>query len=176
VSIIAAIHEAAHAVAYVKLDYLLIVVTLDPPQDGKDGGTLGVVITDDLQRNTDWRLATVGGTTWMRLQDFIVINLAGEVAEAKFDARDYELLDPTDPRTSDQDMVARSLARMLPGDLWPAERPMLEALSNRTMEFVHEHWGAILRTAHALLEHRELTEGQVRAIVTIAESDESTEP
>ncbi len=145
------------------MGYELESVSIDPPQDGKLGGTRGTISPPSFQE----RLRNRGHFEADEIdvvRDEITKLLMGEMAEAQLHGRRYRL-DPrnVDDRKTDETEVMGRLGA-LSSNRDQAD-VVLEEIQERVELVIWEHWRCVERLADARLERRTLTGYDAAAII-----------
>ncbi|HTA97827.1 MAG TPA: M50 family metallopeptidase [Solirubrobacteraceae bacterium] len=118
-----AYHEAGHAVVAHMLGYRLLGISIDSDVEGKLGHSGSDVLPESLKQSKNWRQDVVTPEEWTAASDDIVIHLAGATAEELLQGREY-VMDPDDPRSSDETEVIGRLVRMC-GTNYDAQNDLL---------------------------------------------------
>lgn len=147
-SIITALHEAAHAVAAIRVglifDHVSVVADLEQELDGE----------------LHWTDLHASGEVEMSPKLAAVVLLAGPVAEARALQRSVDYVFADEPAADDRESLA-SLA---------LDEVSFLAASREALTLVEREWSTIERVANALMNERRLAFEQVLDIVMESES------
>jgi hypothetical protein len=158
-----AYHEAGHAVVAHMLGYRLLGISIDSDVEGKLGHSGSDVLPESLKQSKNWRQDVVTPEEWTAASDDIVIHLAGATAEELLQGREY-VMDPDDPRSSDETEVIGRLVRMC-GTNCDAQNNLLADSLVRGRVIVKDHWEKIDDVAKALLEQRTLSGPETEELI-----------
>jgi len=145
---ITALHEAAHAVAAIRVGLVFDHVSAVPDLDLELDGEL------------HWTDLHSSGAVEMSPESVAVVLLAGPVAEARALRRSVDYVFADDPAADDRESLA-SLA---------LEEETFIAASRQALELVESEWSTIERVANALQNERKLAFEQVLDIVMECDS------
>ncbi len=140
---ITAVHEAAHAVAAIRVGFVFRHVTAIPDEYAETEGAL------------HWSELEAAGDVEMSPELLAVVLLAGPCAEARLTRRDVDEVFADEEATDDRDAIA---SLMLSADEFV--KASVEALA-----LVERDWPLIERVADELLEVDELGYDEVEALV-----------
>jgi hypothetical protein len=162
-------HEAGHAVAAWCLKIRARRATINP--DENFGGHV------KIEREKPSTYAAIGrGDRWhpsrLRAEKLVMFAQAGEVAQLRYDFHSvshyHYLMDLHDS--------IDILTRYAIHDVNPDTKPHYGLLYKWTESLIEQHWHLVEAVARALLEHRELSGAQIRAVIDAANKNKVTTP
>jgi hypothetical protein len=150
-----AYHESGHAVTARILGYQLLGISINSEIEGKLGHSGSNVLPESLKQSKIWRQDVVSAEEWKAACDDVVIHLAGPTAEERSRGGTY-VLDPNEPRSSDETEIVGRLGRMCGTDYGAQDR-LLEDLTAQAGTLVEQHWQIIDEVANTLLERTSMS-------------------
>lgn len=158
-----AYHEAGHAVAGLCLGLRVRHVTIVPDED-----SAGHVKSEREKPSTAF--AVECGYLWhpsrFRAEKLVMRMLAGEVAQRRYNPRSVRWRHGQSDRNQSLDI----LLKYNPYEDAPGLTHHYEMLRKWTVSLIEQHWHLVEAVAKALLEHRQLSGTQVRAVINAAQN------
>ena len=156
-----AYHEAGHAVAGLCLGLRVRHATIEP-----DGDSDGHVMSEREKPSTAFAIER--GDVWhssrFRAEKRVMRLLAGEVAQRRYNPRSVRWRHAESDRNQSLDI----LFKYSPYEDALDVNHHYEMLREWTVSLIEQHWHLVEAVAKALLEHRELSGTQVRAVIQAA--------